>query len=126
LDLDPNVIDSSALRNRILQEKAYSGIAGSQPAAPGNNLVSRNIMPPHDRQRRLRELLMDMNNDAAPYEKQADARNEHAYLVSENVLSLSYESELKRRNYKVDLNSSESAKRSYAMRELSAIYREYR
>jgi len=126
LDLDPNVIDSSALRNRIQQEKSYASSAYSQPAASGNHLVSGNIMSPHDRQRRLRELLMDMNNDAASYEKQADARNEHAYLVSENVLSLSYESELKRRNYKVDLSSSESAKRSHAMRELSAIYREYR
>ena len=70
--------------------------------------------------------MIDMNGESPFYEKKADARNEYSYLQKQNIHSLSYESEIKRRNFKVDLSSPDSIRRSNALQQLSTIYIEYK
>jgi len=126
IELDSNVIDNSSLRHKILQDKNYTKSNTSQPTSSNNNLTLRNFMSSHDRELRLREVMIDMNSESPFNEKKADARNEHSYLAKQNIYSLSYESELKRRNLKVDLSSPDSVKRSNALQQLSTIYIEYK
>jgi hypothetical protein len=126
IELGSNLIDNSSVRNKILQDKNFAKGNTTQPTTSSNNLALRNFMSSYDRELRLREVMIDINGDSPFYEKKADARNEHTYLVKQNIYSLSYESELKRRNFKVDLSSPDSIKRSNALRHLSTIYTEYK
>lgn len=126
IELDSNIIDNSSLRNKVLQDKNYAKSNTYQPTTSSNNLALQNFMSSYDRELRLREVMIDMNGESPFYEKKADARNEYSYLQKQNIHSLSYESEIKRRNFKVDLSSPDSIRRSNALQQLSTIYIEYK
>jgi hypothetical protein len=126
INLDPNIIDSSSMRNKISEQKTYSANTNYQFAASASNRSTGNLMTTHDKQIRLRELSIDMKNDRAFSEKRADAKNEYAYLSGAAVHTLSYENELMRRNLKIDLDSPDVSKRSNAFQELISIYNRYR
>lgn len=123
--LESNTIDSSALRKNINAQKTTSNITPSQNTTSTNSASSDNLMSEHDKQNRLWALLLDMKNGSAYYEKQADAKNEHACLLNKTVYNLSYENELNRSNLKIDLGSINSSTRSIALQQLSAIYFKY-
>jgi hypothetical protein len=126
MELDSNIIDNSSLRNKILQNKNYAKSNTSQPTSSSNNRALKNFMTSYDRELRLREVMIDINGDSPFYEKKADAKNEYSYLEKKDIHSLSYESEVKRRNFKIDLSSPDSPKRTNALRQLSIIYLEYK
>lgn len=125
INLDSNVIDSSAIRNKIANEKTHSNNVNSKSTPAINTRPSDNLMTTHDKQLRLSGLSIDMNDDRAFSEKIVDAKNEHAYLSGTAVHNLSYEDELKRRNLKIDLNSPDASKRSNAFQELLTLYKKY-
>jgi hypothetical protein len=126
INLEANVIDSSAIRNKISEQKTYSTNTNYQSTAATSNRSAENLMTTYDKQTRLRELSIDMKDDRAFSEKRSDAKNEYAYLSGVAVHSLSYENELKRRDLKLDLNSSDISKRSNAFQALLALYNRYK
>ena len=126
INLDANIIDSSAIRNKISEKKTYSTNANYQSTAATSTRSVENLMPAHDKEIRLRELSIDMKDDRAFSEKRTDAKNEYAYLSGVAVHSLSYENELKRRDLKIDLNNPDISKRSKAFQELLSIYHRYK
>ena len=119
LDVEPNVMDSSAIRRQIASKKVYKQVPVEDQIAAGN------LMNSYDKELRLRELNIDIKNDQATWERKADAKNEFNYLNISQVYSLSYENELKRRNLKVDLESYDKPKRANALRLLHEIYVKY-
>lgn len=125
LYLETNVIDSSALRDRIAREKIYKSTVTEQSITSNNSEYSDNLMPDFDKHTRLRSLQIDMHDDNGTYEKKADAKTEQRYLSSDSVHSLSYSDEVLRRNLKIDLVSPDQSKRSSAMRSLDALYTKY-
>lgn len=126
INLDANIIDSSAIRNKISEKKTYSTNTNYQSTAATSNTSAGNLMSTYDKQIRLRELSIDMKDDRAFSEKRTDAKNEYAYLSGVAVHSLSYENELKRRDLKLDLNSPDISKRSNAFQALLALYNRYK
>jgi hypothetical protein len=126
INLDANIIDSSAIRNKISEKKTYSTNTNYQSTAATSTRSAGDFMSNYDKEIRLRELSIDMKDDRAFSEKRTDAKNEYAYLSGFAVHSLSYENELKRRNLKIDLNSSDISKRSNAFRTLLTIYNKYK
>lgn len=126
ISLEPNVIDSSALRDRISRDKAHVSKADLiQSNSPQSITDSSSIMSEHERSTRLRALAIDMGDTKAFYEKIADAKNEHNILQSSSVKPLSNDTEIKRRNLKLDLDNPDPTKRSSAYRLLSKLYAEY-
>ena len=123
--LEPNVIDSSALRERIAREKTYKTTASDRSTTTSSSERSDNIMPDYDKQNRLRSLRIDMADNNGTYEKKADANNERRYLSSNPVHNLSHDDEILRRNLKIDLGSPDQSKRSSAMSLLIALYTKY-
>lgn len=125
--LDPNIIDSSALRNRISRDKLNANSSNSYQTTTTETTTksSNQHMSEHDRNTRLRALTIDMSDTKAFFEKKADARNESSILQSPNIFPLSYDDEVKRRNLKIDLDSTDSTKRSLAYGLLGDLYNAY-
>lgn len=123
LIIEPNVIDSSYIRNKIQSEKLQK-LNSSEAQAKNTTDISgyiTNYMPLHDKETRLRQLRVDMS-EGLYSEKISDAWNETAVLNSRPPKSLSYELEQKRRNLKVYLTHSEHSKRGSALSGLASIY----
>jgi len=126
INLDANIIDSSAIRNKTSEKKTYSTNTNYQPTIATSARSSGDFMSNYDKEIRLRELSIDMKDDHIFSEKRADAKNEYAYLSGVAVHSLSYENELMRRNLKIDLNSPDISKRSNAFQKLLTLYYKYK
>ncbi|MES2180607.1 MAG: DUF4124 domain-containing protein [Pseudomonadota bacterium] len=124
LYLEPNTISSSPVRRNITTQKTNSDTNSDQNTASNSDSLD-NIMSEYDRQNRIWGLQIDMKNNNGYYEKQADARNEHAWLLKNPVHNLTYDNELKRSNLKVDLTSTNSLTRSNALQLLAALYFKY-
>ena len=125
VNLESNTIDTPSLKRNIRTQKTNSDINSFENITTSNSAPLDNLMSEYDRQNRIWALLIDMKNGNGYYEKQADARNEHAWLLKNTVHNLSSENELKRSNLKVDLGSTNSSTRSSALQQLSAIYFKY-
>ena len=118
--LDPNVIDSSSIRDRIANDKlnAFS--------SPSSNIKStRPLMTDCDKQNRLSGLKIDFDDLKGTPEKRTDAQNEYNLLSRNQVYGLSYDHELERRNLKVDLQSYDRSRRLNARLLLSTLYMKY-
>lgn len=125
LYLEPNVIESSALRDRIARENTYKTTVTKQSITTSNSEDSNDMMSDYDKKTRLRSLQIDMASNGGTYEEKVDARNEHRYLSKNSVRNLSYDDDVSRRNLKIDLGSSDHSKRSKAMNLLNALYATY-
>lgn len=125
LYLEPNIIDSSALRERIARDKTYKTTVTDRSITTNNSEPSSDLMSDYDKQTRLRGLQIDMADNNGTYEKKADAKNELRYLSNSAVRNLSYDDDVLRKNLKIDLGSTEQSKRSKAMSLLAALYDKY-
>lgn len=122
LMVEPNVIDSSDLRRQISNNRTSVQTINTQETVTN---MSPDLMTPHQRETRIRELNVNLSDERAFEEKLADARNELGYLKRTASKSLSYELEQTRRNLKVDLNDFDRAKRRKALSALASIYANY-
>lgn len=122
LTVEPNVIDNSDLRRQISNSQTPTQTINTQETLTN---MSPDLMTPHQRETRIRELNVNLSDESAFEEKLADARNELGYLKRTAPKSLSYELEQNRSNLKVDLNDFDSAKRKKALSALASIYTNY-
>lgn len=127
LIIEPNVIDSSYIRNKIQSDKLQKlNSTKTETTFTTESSIDSNggYMPSHEKETRLRHLRIDMS-DGNSYEKISDAKTETAVLNRRPPKSLSYDLEQKRRNLKIDLSASEYSKRRTALSRLNSIYTYY-
>ena len=118
--LEPNVIDSSSIRDRIATDKLNVFSTSSSDIKS-----TRPFMSDSDKQNRLSALKIDFDDLKGTPEKRSDALNEYKLLSRNHVYSLSYDYELERRNLKVDLQSYDRLRRLNAQQLLSTLYMKY-
>ena len=118
--LDPNVIDSSSIRERIANDKLNVFSTSSSDIKS-----TRPLMSDSDKQNRLSALKIDFDDLKGTPEERTDAQNEYNLLLRNQVYSLSYDHELERKNLKVDLQSYDRSRRLNARLLLSTLYMKY-
>lgn len=127
IGVSDNVTEASGLRQHLQAQEIYSSPQITNPnTVITNSQNNANLMSDHDRKNRIQQTNVDSKSSSASEEKKYDAQYEHDILNGQSANQLSQDDEVKRKNFKVDLDSADQNKRQNAANQLRNIYQKYR